>query len=441
MYKVKFDTGETVSFQNQPTDADIEEVITKLGIKPKTAEIPKEEPAKKGGLQRATDIVTSIFPGGKIGESIGTGIAKLRATPEEKEFITPGPTPLQVAGDVAKAGTMIASAGISPATSILGKAAQFGTIGAISGGASAISEGKGIEDVAQQAKTGGIVGGVTGATFGLAEKGIRGLANLFGKTGDKIQTTIIKPSANDIKDGFSLDTIKKYNLGGSLKQTFEKTDIKLDELSKQLNQKIQSTGKAPVLDLNKVYENTAKRVLGNKFESFGSNSQIDNALNKLQEEIISVSGKNGLTSLTEGQLIKRAAGHFGSWTYGVPTPEATASQKVYNTFYNEIKTAIEKASPSGVKEINQEISKLIPVMNALIKRIPVAERNSSLSLTDIISLTGAALEPRALGVSLLNLASKSGRVGATLSKAPKAGESIAKGVQKLEPIIRTNLSR
>jgi hypothetical protein len=46
MYKVKFDTGQTVDFQNQPTDADIEEVVKKLGIKPKSASIP-EEPQKQ----------------------------------------------------------------------------------------------------------------------------------------------------------------------------------------------------------------------------------------------------------------------------------------------------------------------------------------------------------------------------------------------------------
>ena len=47
MYKVKFDTGETVSFQNQPTDADIEDVVKKLGIKPKQATTPEPLPQEK----------------------------------------------------------------------------------------------------------------------------------------------------------------------------------------------------------------------------------------------------------------------------------------------------------------------------------------------------------------------------------------------------------
>jgi hypothetical protein len=411
-------------------------------------ELPKP---KKGLLQKATDVVTSIFPGGKVGESIGTlagygitaGKEKLGLVPKgtTSQYDLSAPTPLQVGGDIVKGATMIAGAKLPIATSVLGKTAQFGTLGAISGGAEAVAQGKSGTDVLKSTAIGGAVGGATGAVFGLAEKGIKGMANLFGKAGDKIQTTIIKPSAKDIKDGFSLDTIKKYNLGGSLKQTFEKTDTTLDSLSKQLNQKLNASGKSPVLDLNKVYENTAKKLLGNKLESFGANTQMEGAIDKLRNEISAVVGKNGLTSVQEAQIIKRAAGHFGAWSYGVPTPEATASQKVYDTFYNELKTAIEKASPEGVKEINQQISKLIPVMNALIRRIPVAERNSALSLTDIITLSAATLEPRALSLSLLNLASKSGRVGSALSKLPQIGEKAAKGIQKIEPVARTIIGR
>jgi hypothetical protein len=166
---------------------------------------------------------------------------------------------------------------------------------------------------------------------------------------------------------------------------------------------------------------------------------MEGAIEKLRNEISSVSGQNGLVSIPEAQLVKRASGHFGAWTYGVPTPEATASQKVYNTFYNELKTAIEEGSPDGVKAINKEISNLIPVMNALIRRIPVAERNSAISLTDIITLSAASLEPRALALSLANFASKSGRVGALLGKAPKAGDTVKKGIESLEPIVRSQI--
>lgn len=390
-------------------------------------------------------IAGGSFAGKQVGESIGTlagyGITKgkeaLGLVPEgtTEQYDLSSPTPTQVVGDVVRGATQVASASLSPAKSFFGKVAQFAGLGGLSQGSEKVAEGAPTEEVIAATEKGAITGAITGGIFGAAEKGLSKLSDFLGKTGEKIQTSVIKPSQSDIEDGFSIDTVNKYKLGGSLKQTFEKTDKTLDALSKELNSKLKSSNSS--LDLNSVYENTTKKLFGNKLESFGANTQMEGALEKLRNEVLAVSGKNGLVSIPEAQLVKRASGHFGAWSFGVPTPEASANQKVYNAFYNELKTAIEKNSPEGVKEINKEISKLIPVMNALIRRIPVAERNNALSLTDIISLTGATLDPRALSVSLLNLASKSGKVGDVLSQTP----NLAPGLEKVEPLVRTAITR
>lgn len=396
--------------------------------------MPQDRSAVDKLLDNPLTRVLQKFPGQNVGQAIGT-LGGFALSKNKEQYDLSAPTPLQTIGDIAQGAAMVAGIKAPVAPTVLGKAAQFGTIGGISGAGEALKNDGGISDIAKESIKGAAVGAATGAAFGLAEKGVKKFADLLGKTGDKIQMSVIKPSQADIKDGFSIDTVKKYNLGGSLKQTFEKTDKTLDKLSKELNAKLANSNAS--VDLNKVYENTAKKLLGNKLESFGSNSQLENAIEKLRNEIIAVAGNNGMVSVPEAQLVKRASGHFGAWTFGAPTPEATASQKVYNTFYNEIKTAIEKNSPEGVKQINQEISKLIPVMNAIIRRIPVAERNSAISLGDIISLTAATVEPRALGLTLLNLASKSGRVGAFIGKnAPKAGSAVTGGLQKAESVAK-----
>lgn len=340
----------------------------------------------------------------------------------------------EVLGSALKTGTSIAAAAMPVASSIGGKALQFGAVGAVGGAADAMTENKTNEEIVKDALKSAAIGAGTGIAFGAAEKGVKKLGDLVGKWGDRIQTSVIKPSQADIKDGFNIETVKKFNLGGSLKTTFEKTESKLDELSKQLNEKIQSSNST--IDLNTIYENTAKRLLGSKMENFGSNKAMETAIDNLRNEIIASAGPNGIASLPEAQLIKRASGHYGAWTYGVPTPEATASQKVYSTFYNEMKTAIEKNSPKGVREINKQISELIPVMNAVIRRIPVAERNSAISLTDIITLSASALEPRALALSLLNFASKRGEVGKVLSNAPKAANAVSNAIKQAEPVGR-----
>lgn len=429
---------------NKESDSNIRFVVEDFKKKYEHEAQPGQPKTEKGFLQKAEDVVTSVFPGKQVGQAIGTlgGLAFEKAKgllggqDNSKFYDTSAPSPLQVAGDVATGAATVAGLKLPIAPSIVGKAAQFGALGGVAAGGSELAKTDDLGAAAGAARKGAVVGAGMGAGFGLAEKGIRGLGTLLGKTGDKIQTTVIKPSARDIKDGFSMETIKKYNLGGSLKTTFAKTDATLDDLSKQLNAKLAASNAS--VDLNGVYEKTAKRLLGAKLESFGSNAQMENAIEKLRSEILAVSGDNGLVSIPQAQIVKRASGHFGAWSFGVPTPEATASQKVYDTFYNELKVAIEKGSPEGVKQINQEISKLIPVMNALIRRIPVAERNASLSLTDIISLAAASVEPRALSLSLLNLASKSGTVGAALSKT---GASMSNAtLPTTEKLVRTGLT-
>jgi len=144
-------------------------------------------------------------------------------------------------------------------------------------------------------------------------------------------------------------------------------------------------------------------------EGFGSNTSTNKAMLQLQDEVLHINS-TGKLSIPDAQVVKRATGGMGAWQYGSPDPESTAREAVYNAFYRNLKEAIEKASPPGVKEINAQMQELIPVMNALIRRIPVAARNNAMSLSDIISLSAAAIDPRALGVTLLNFGQKSGNV-------------------------------
>lgn len=388
-------------------------------------------PKQTDFLDKAASISGKLFPGAKVGEAIGKlggygytlAKDKIQGTNNAQFYDLNGPTPLQVGGDILAGAASIAGARIPGASSLLGKAGQFGALGATAGAGSAIADKKSAGEVAGQATRGGVLGILTGLTFGIAEKAARGVGNFLGNTGQKIQTTVIKPSQTDIKDGFNIQTLRKYNLGGSLQDTMQKTDARLDTLSTELNKKLAQSNSS--INMNNVYQNTTNRLFGDKFAGFGSNTQLSNAAQKLRDEIVYSTGPNGIATVPEAQVIKRAAGHYGAWQYGAQDPEAKASERVYNLFYSELKNEIERSSPPGVRDLNKQMSELIPVMNAVIRRIPIAERNRGLSLTDIISLTGATLDPRALAVTGLNFAQKSGKVGNVLSKAPALGQSVS----------------
>lgn len=400
---------------------------------------PVEQQDNRDLLAKSADFAEKYIPGAQIGKALGNSVGGIVDSFKQgsiKPLLEAGDRNnanySRVVGDVVQSVATPASLAVSAPASLAGRVAQGVGIGATLSGANSSAKGGDAGDIAKSAALGGAIGGA----LPLAGAGVRQLGKLLGKTGDKIQFSVIKPSQADIKDGFKIETVKKFNLGGSLKSTFEKTDQTIDDLSKQLNAKL--AGSNSTLDLSKAYENTAKRLLGNKFEQFGANSAVEKTLEQLRGEIASVGGPNGLVSVMEAQTVKRAAGHFGAWSYGAPTVEATAQQKVYNTFYNEMKTAIEKASPEGVREINKKISELIPVMNALIRRIPVAERNSALSLTDVITMSAATLEPRALALTLANLVSKSGTAGAALSKL--GGRIANPTTQTVGNVLRTGIT-
>jgi hypothetical protein len=402
-------------------------------------------PDNRDILERVGSVVNKIFPGKQVGQAIGTlGGYGLTAAKEKLGFAPKGataaydlsaPTPLQVGGDVLQGAAMVAGARLPGATSILGKTAQFGALGAASGAGSAIAEGKSPMDVAKSTGKGLATGALTGLTFGVLEKGVQALGSGVGRVGTKIQQGVIRPTDADFKNGFKMETIKKYNLGGSLQDTLQKSDAQMEQLSKELNAKLQSSNAS--INLNNVYQNTVKRLFGDKFTGFGSNDQLSGAAERLRNEIVYTSGANGLVSIPEAQVVKRAAGHYGAWQYGFQDPQAKASERVYNIFYNELKNEIERGSPAGVREVNQKMGEIIPVMNAVIRRIPVAERNRGLSFQDIVTLTGAVLEPRALAITGLSFAQKSGKVGNILSKATGAGQAISRGIQGVENTVRT----
>ena len=361
------------------------------------------------------------LPTAPLGNAVGTsvrGIAEAIKTRSFDPLVAAGKENdanfSKIVGSTIYSAATPASFALAPLT-IPQAALQFGALGAATTGGASLAKG----DSPQTALKSAAVGGALSAGVGV---GFKVLGNLLQRGGEKITMSVIKPSKADIEDGFSIETIKKYNLGGSLKQSLERTDTVMDDLSRQLNEKLKASNAS--INLNGIYERTVAKLIGNKTANFGSNSTLERAIEGLRAEIISTAGPNGIVSVPEAQTIKRASGHLGAWMYGLVDPDSTARQKVYNAFYNVIKEEIEKNSPQGVREINQQLSKLIPVMNAIIRRIPVADRNNALSLTDIISLTGAALEPRALALSLVNFLSKRGEVGGALMKIPNTTGAI-----------------
>jgi hypothetical protein len=434
-YKVKFDTGEVVDFQNEPTDADIDEVVKRLNIKPKSATIPEDTKSEdtRGRGQKILEGIGSLAGLDVIGKKIAGAIAPAFVSKENQPFLKEvikkeDPTWGQVAGATGKlalttstlgTGAVAGKLGLTGAKALGAKIAEGGIIG---GAYTALDNVSKKEDAGEGVITGALVGGAIPLVGAGIKKGIQKLGGGAIKAGQKIQSSLIRPTKADISDGFDIANIKKYGLGGNLQTTLQKTDDKLAELTTQLKAKIGSRPSA-VIDLNDVAEKTTKEILSNKSKYFGDNAGVKRVLQNLADEIESVS-KNGLVDLPEAQILKQAAGQKGAWVFGFVDPDAKATEMIYTKFYQQLKKEIEAKAPEGVKGINKAISDLIPISHAIIRRIPVAERNNVFSLTDIISGGLSFGNPKALGLFIANRLTKSGQFAELLGKFGEKAQNI-----------------
>lgn len=485
MATITFENGQKVEFEGNPTPQDVEEVAVKLGIQKPKPEQQKPSGGFVGGEVGAalglnkpsggflSDIFqstagavlgTAALPGRAIvsrmtaGADIGVNnanamlaqvntslIKKLRelqpddpkyqnlqsqiqennrilgqGSEEVKGLQESQLTQKQIGGTALNAALTLGT-GTLGAGSLLVRAAEGATIGTGYKLADNLLKDKElVEGLGTAALIGGAIPFGGTAVKWLVNKTGKGLLSL----GQKIQSSVIRPSLSALEDGFNINTLRKYNLGGSLNATLTKTNVLMNTLGKRLKE-LSGESDAKVA-LEEVYAQTERSLLGSKPKQFGSNEAIGRILGNLKSEIDNLGLEGNLADVPTSQEIKRAAGVLGSWSYGFLDKDANATQKVYTRFYQYLRRAIEKTDVGPeMRAINQQLEELIPIANAVVRRIPVAERNNALSLTDVMGLIGTVIDPKVAMLAIINKGSKSGRVGAALTTLGSKLEKVA----------------
>ena len=394
--------------------------------------IPKE----RGAISRfstgvAKGILSTTLGAGQLGQRIlqetaGRGVEAITGTPRQKlgaeiyqpetaqglreDYLTPQSTAEQVGFVTEQIAEFLLPSGkvaaLEKGIPLVGRTIiEAGIIG----GQTAIQEGEFNDKVRTNA--------IIGAAFPLVGATLKPVGRIFQRTGEKISTTIIRPNFQDISDGYKPETLTKYKIGGNLNEMLSQVNNKINQLNSKLRNKLKE--RAVNIDVMKVYEKTKRDLVGRPTRLFGQFDDVQRNLLKIKGEILRMTGGGNTTDIVNANWMKRGAGNKGSWAFGNPDKEAPAIEKVYTTFYRNMREAIEKAGPKGIQDINRQIGELIPVNSAILRRIPVAMRNNIISLTDEIALVGAIFDPRALIAFGLNRVSKSGKFASLLIKAGK----------------------
>ncbi len=382
-----------------------------------------EEPKEEGILSRVAKGIGAFTGVTGVARGVGEAARVARGLATRRE-VAPRVSPAQFAGSAAKLGLTAATigtggvaAGIRGAAGLGARTVESGVIGGVFQALGNIERKEAIgKGVGRAALIGGAIPGV--GTAAVAAK--RAFGRGAQRGGEKILTTIIKPSKADLADGFKIATVTKNRLGGTLKQMAQKTEDRISSLAKQLSTKIK--GSDTPVDINQIARKTVDKLLKDKTRQFGEVRGVRRAIEGLQAEILEVT-PSGIVDLAEAQAIKQAAGRKGAWVFGNADPDARAVEKVYTAFYRNLRRAIEKAAPPGVQNLNNRLSNLIPVQHAIIRRIPVAERNNAISLPDVIAGGFGFINPAGFAILGARRLAASGRFGAFLTRA---GERLAK---------------
>lgn len=329
---------------------------------------------------------------------------------------------LQTGGNIAAAATLNPELAPASLTGMLGTGAA---LGAAQTAGNAMSNAESAGQVAKQGVEGGLIGGATGGVG-------YGLSGLLNKLGIKSATLAVRPSASDFADGYDSKFAVDNGLTGNAQQVANKTKTFMSNLTSQLKAKLGNSSAG--IDLASVFDKTKADLTSQKgLESnFLQNSNLQGALEKLQNEVLAVN-PTGELPLLGAQTIKQQTGMYGEWLNGAPDPDANAMSTVANTFYRNLKSEIENKFPTGeISDINAQIQKAIPVMRAAIRRIPVNARASALSLTDMLGALGFSANPATLALPAFQHAMNSGFISkiapttaGLISKATPIASSLA----------------
>lgn len=265
----------------------------------------------------------------------------------------------------------------------------------------------------------------TAATTG-AVQALKPAARMLG---EKIEKVLIRPQKADLADGFQVGNVFKYGLGGTLKNTIEQSDTKLNGLNQSLSQVLTaSPTRIDVLDALQEAD-TRMRKAAEAGHSSLSYPEMKRSSDLLLEKLLPLVTGNGgdpVVDLAKANQAKRIVGDIGAWTHGLGGQvsmgtDANALEQYANTLYDVLKNRIEGAATGPVKSLNKAMSDIIAVRRAAIRRLPVAERQNVIGLTDALAAVKGG--PGGIALSIMNHVLKSGHAAKALVAGSEASSA------------------
>ena len=343
-----------------------------------------QEAPKQNLLQKLGKGLDVVFGGGKIGEAIGGGIAKLGLTglnKEQRQFVDM-PSAKAVLGDVAGVGLTLGTLGAGTPASLGGKVALGAGLGAGFGATGALREDQGVGDVAKGALGGAVLGGA----LPVAGRGLSKTGDFFANTFPRqLENLGLKVPAKKAGLGIA-DAFAKRNLGGKPLSEVERiTSKEISTVNSKIEKALSSPKVAKVKISNNDFISQVARDINKQTGSRLSTNNLKARIAKFAPDFAPVVRKKQIT-LKEANSLKIAitnnlkeASFLGK--------ELTGEQKAVKRFAGELSKVIK--TKSGTEALFKQESEAIRINRAVADAIRKFETQGRPG--DLLDLTGLGL--------------------------------------------------
>lgn len=367
---------------------------------------------KKDLLQKTTDIVTSIFPGEKLGESIGTAIAAsgrlIRGdTAGARDIMATQPTVPQILGEGAAAGLDIASMGGAGLTGkFTTRLAKSVGLGAGIAASTAVAEGEDIGDVEKAA----IGGGVVGAAIPIAGAGIRAIGRAIDRLPDRLVNSAFGKSkiqiASELRKGkqekFSSWVLEKKGVG-TASSLYEGSKGAVKELGEQIQKRLSTAttqaGKQVTVGVDNFLDDIVRSDAASAAQLTREN--VKEIITTLAPETKNLLSKKSLNLVESNKLAQLVTEALGDRAYIMQ--QSSFNKKLAKGFAYNLREIIKTKEPS-TRKLFLEQSREIELRDLLLDKLARRGGSAVLTTSDIIggglgSILGGMLGNPVLGVA------------------------------------------
>lgn len=402
MAKIRFSNGQVVNFNGNPTQADVEEVAAKLGIKASTA---PQAPDNRDFLQKASDFVKASPLGftAPLGEAIGNTLYGAGEAIKQRSL-----EPLLQAGDqnTQNYGKVVGSAAASaalpasfaagaPAALLEGTGApaalasaarafpvsagalQYAGLGGIQSGAEALARGDSAGTAGTQAAIGAGIGGAVGGVFGL-------LGKVASKTAPSIASVTSGVPKTAIEQAGVNPTATKEGVGLSVPQVRERAVSSLQTLYNDLNREHNSVT-STLSDVAPAHADQISNSLIQQAQSIAKQFKVNTAIGA--QGLVADFSKSAIVKGGEEKAVNKALSTISTWDDFSPQGLQTLNQRI-NGLKDYTEGAITKSS-AIIGKIHGAISDLIQKESPELAQVNKNYATNRKVLDEISNVVGA----------------------------------------------------